>query len=122
MPCFTLRQILLAGVYSLKPVLGLRNSTPFVRIFVKLNICAIELAIPSNDPWPIRVPPSQLSSTKRMIELWSVRVWSTKFARAQGEITSKGNLGPYPQRPTACVFAGFRPGRAVAPDPHAPAP
>lgn len=41
----------------------------------------------------------QLSSTNRMIEDWSVSVWSTALRLAQGEITRNGCRGPYPQRP-----------------------
>ena len=62
----------------------------------------------------MRCPPSQLSSTNRVIEVWSVTLWSTKFCRAHGETISRGSLGPYPQRPRACVFAGLTPGSAVA--------
>jgi len=36
----------------------------------------------------------QLSSMKRRTELWSVRLWSTKFVFAKGEITSNGWRGP----------------------------
>ena len=54
----------------------------------------IEPAMASNEPLPMRCPPSQLSSTKRITELWSVTLWSTKFFFAQGEITRKGSLGP----------------------------
>src|SRR4029077_8009211 len=80
--------------YSFSPVLACKNRKPLLRICLKLNICVMELAIPSKEPWPIRCPASQLSSTKRIIELWSVTVLSTKFSLAQGEMTSSGNLGP----------------------------
>ncbi len=45
---------------------------------------AMELASASNEPLPMRWPSSQLSSTKRMIEVWSVTVWSTKFCLGPG--------------------------------------
>src|SRR6202051_1603337 len=82
----------------------------------------MELAIPSKEPWPIRWPSNQLSSTKRMIELWSVTEWSTKFCFAHGERTSKGCLGPYPQRPSAWRFEGLTPGNDVVAAPQAPGP
>ena len=55
------------------PVAGSRKSSPSRR-WLKSNNCVMEFAIPSNDPCPMRVPPSQLSSMKWMIELWSVTV------------------------------------------------
>jgi hypothetical protein len=36
----------------------------------------------------------QFCSMKARIELWSVRVWSTTFVLAQGEITMSGRRGP----------------------------
>ena len=60
--------------YSFSPVLGFRKSTPLLLTLLKLNIWEIELAIPSNEPCPMRWPLSQLSSTNRMIEDWSVTV------------------------------------------------
>src|SRR5580704_8184669 len=86
------------------PVDGLRIRVPSLLIWLKLNIWLMELAMPSKEPWPIRCPPSQLSSMKRMTEVWSVAVWSTKFSSAHGEITIKGCRGPYPQRPSACTL------------------
>jgi hypothetical protein len=80
--------------YIFSPVLGFRKSTPLLLNRRKLNICVSEFAMVSKEPWPMRTPPSQLSSMKRIAELWSVTVWSTKFRLAHGEITSKGNLGP----------------------------
>jgi len=38
----------------------------------KVSIESMELATPWNEPSPIRWPPSQLSSIKRKIEVWSV--------------------------------------------------
>jgi hypothetical protein len=60
------------SAYSLWPAVGFRNRLPFLPAphFVEL----IELAIPSNEPWPIRVPPIQLSWMNRMIDAWSVTV------------------------------------------------
>src|SRR5258708_16425993 len=81
--------------YCFSPVLGSRNNVPFLLIFVKLNIWLMELAIPSKDPWPMRCPPSQLSSTNRMMGVWSATVCSTKFCFAQVELTSTGGLRPY---------------------------
>ena len=49
-------------------------------------------AVASNDP-AMRGRP-QLSSMNRMIDDWSVSVWSTKLALANGEITSSGRRGP----------------------------
>lgn len=51
----------------------------------------------------------QLYSTKLMIEVWSLRLWSTSFAFAYGEITSIGSLGPRPQRPCSPARAPPRP-------------
>jgi len=56
----------------------------------------------------------QLYSTKLMIEDWSLALWSTKFALAQGEITSIGRRGPNPQR--LCSPSSASPG----PLPHSP--
>src|SRR5216684_2865869 len=58
--------------YSFSPVLGFKNSIPSCLILLKLNIWVMELASASNEPWPMRCPPSQLSSTNRVIEVWSV--------------------------------------------------
>jgi len=58
--------------YSFSPVSGFKNSVPSCLILLKLNIWVMELASASNEPWPMRCPLSQLSSTKRMIEVWSV--------------------------------------------------
>src|ERR1700691_3702904 len=80
--------------FCFSPVLGSRMSVPLLRIFLKLNMLVIEPAIASNEPPPILCPPSQLSSMKRITELWSVTVWSTKFFLAHGEITRNGSLGP----------------------------
>src|SRR5690348_519633 len=55
-------------------------------------------ALASNDASPIR-PVFQLSSMNRVIEDWSVVALSTKFDFANGETTSSGSRGPYPQRP-----------------------
>src|SRR5258708_20561595 len=44
--------------YSFCPVLGFKNSLPLFLKLLKLNICVIELAIPSKEPSPIRCPPS----------------------------------------------------------------
>src|SRR5262249_41912364 len=68
----------------------------------------------SNELSPMR-PVFQLSSMNRRMEVWSVTVWSTKFALAYGEITSSGRRGPYPHRPwyaiAGAVGAGHAPGR-----------
>jgi hypothetical protein len=56
------------------PVVGLRMKFDFTDTFVKFIIPWMELARASNEPFPIRWPFSQLSSTKRMIEVWSVTV------------------------------------------------
>ena len=58
-----------ASVYCFSPVSGLRIKVPLLRIFVKSNIWLIEFAIESNDPVPIRCPPSQLSSMKWITEV-----------------------------------------------------
>ena len=42
----------------------------------------MELAMASYEPEPMRCPFSQLSSTKRMTDVWSVSVPSTKFCFA----------------------------------------
>jgi hypothetical protein len=55
--------------YSFSPVLGFKNSVPLLLILLKLNIWVMELASASNEPWPMRCPLSQLSSTNRMIEV-----------------------------------------------------
>jgi hypothetical protein len=60
---------------------------------LKPNIFSSEPAFASNEKSPIR-PRPQLSSTQRRIEVWSVVEWSTKFERANGEITSSGWRGP----------------------------
>jgi hypothetical protein len=65
---------ILASGYLFSPVLGFRKSTPLLLNRRKLNICVSEFAMVSKDPWPMRTPPSQLSSMKRMTELWSVTV------------------------------------------------
>ncbi len=36
----------------------------------------------------------QLSSMNLVIEVWLVRVWSTWFFAAHGEMTSRGSRGP----------------------------
>ncbi len=41
------------------------------------NIGSSLPAMASNEPWPMRSPPSQLSSMNFSTELWSVSVWST---------------------------------------------
>jgi len=56
-------------LYCFSPVSGLRIKVPLPRIFVKSNIWLIELAIESNDPVPMRCPPSQLSSMKWITEV-----------------------------------------------------
>lgn len=56
---------------------------------------------------------AQLISMKRMIEVWSVTVWSTKFGFAKGEATRNGRRGPWPQRVLSSVaWAALRPGVA----------
>ena len=50
-------------------------------------------AVASYDESPIR-PVDQLSSMNFRIEVWSVRVWSTKFTLLNGEITWSGRRGP----------------------------
>jgi hypothetical protein len=104
------------------PVEGLRIRVPSLLIWLKLNIWLMELAMPSNDPPPILCPLSQLSSTKRMTEVWSVTVWSTAFSSAHGEITISGCRGPYPQRPRACGLFELMPGKDWPPVPQAPGP
>src|SRR5215467_12760660 len=60
---------------------------------------------------------------KRITEVWSVTLWSTKFSRANGETTRNGCLMPYPQRPNACGFAvAFSPGNESDALPQAPGP
>src|SRR5215470_5337882 len=78
------------------PVVGSRISrlTWLLLFWLKSNISLIGPAIASNEPWPMRCPPSQLSSMNRKTEDWSVMEWSTKFTRAQGETTSNGWRGP----------------------------
>ena len=49
----------------------------------------------------------QLYSMKLRIEAWSVRLWSTWFTRANGEITSIGRRGPKPQRPCSPASGAF---------------
>lgn len=76
------------------PLFGSRISFFILAFDSKSNMFAIEFAMVSNEPLPIRSPFSQLSSTKRMTEVWSVSVWSTKFCLAQGEMTISGWRGP----------------------------
>ena len=75
-----------------RPVSGSRKSFP-ASGRSKSNRPRSEPATSSNERSPIR-PSSQLSSTKRRIDDWSVSVWSTKFGLANGEITRSGSLGP----------------------------
>src|SRR5580658_396692 len=72
---------------STSPVVGFRMNKSLSTSCLKLNICVMEFAIVSNEPAPMRSPSSQLSSTKWIVELWSVTEWSTKFRFAHGEIT-----------------------------------
>ncbi len=51
------------------PVVGSRINLPLLCAFVKSIMLWMELAIASYDPWPMRWPLSQLSSTKRMMEV-----------------------------------------------------
>ncbi len=60
-PAFVNEQLIL---YCFSPVSAFRKRVPLLRIFVKSNIWLIELAMASNDPAPMRCPPSQLSSMK----------------------------------------------------------
>src|SRR5260370_25422769 len=85
--------------YCFSPVLGSRNNVPFLLIFVKLNIWLIELAIPSQDPCPMRCPPSQLPSTNRMMAVWPVTLWSPQFSFAHGAMPSSACLPQAPQLP-----------------------
>src|ERR1700722_2863007 len=55
-------------------------------------------AFASNDPLPMRLPCSQLSSMNLGIEDWSLILWLTKLSRVQGEMTTIGRRGPKPQR------------------------
>ena len=79
---------------SSSPVSSFKYSRPIRAGRRKSNIPAMEFVTASNDPCPMRSPCSQLSSTKRMMEVCAVSVWSTKLTRAQGEITSMGRRGP----------------------------
>ncbi len=56
-------------VYCFSPVSAFRRRVPLLRILVKSNIWLIELAMASNDPAPMRCPPSQLSSMKWITEV-----------------------------------------------------
>src|SRR5262252_970688 len=75
-------------------------------------MCISVPAVASEDPPPI-LPVRQLSSIKRRIEDWSVRVLSTKLRLANGEMTIKGRRGPKPH------FPSWLPGALV---PQLPAP
>ena len=55
---------------------------------------AIELAIASNEPPPIRWPLSQLSSMKRTIELWSSHGVIDEILPGEGRQISNGMRGP----------------------------
>ena len=70
------RHVNVSHRYYGSPVLSLRMQLA-VCGFLKSNMVMMEPAMASKEPLPIRWPPSQLSSIKRMIELWSVMVWST---------------------------------------------
>ncbi len=91
----------------------------FTFALVKSNIVMMLPALASNEPEPIRVPPSQLSSMNFVTDAWLIRVWSTKFERAYGEITMNGVRVPGPHRPL--TGAPFTPG-SCEPVPHLPAP
>src|SRR5580698_7362539 len=87
-----------SGDYGTRsPVLGFRNNVPFVRILLKLNMPAIELATPSNDPWPMRCPFTQLFPMNRLIVVCSVPTRSTECGQPRDGIPSAGSLGPEPQ-------------------------
>ena len=58
------------------PVAGSRVSIA-VCGWAQSNMPLIDPAIASNEPWPRRCPPIQLSSMKRITLVWSVTVWST---------------------------------------------
>jgi len=64
---------------------------------VKLNMLLIGFAMASKEPPPM-VPKLQFCSINVTIDVWIVKVWSTKFALAQGEITSNGVRTPGLQR------------------------
>ena len=51
-------------------------------------------ALASNEPPPIRLPPSQLSSMKRMIDDWMMLRVVDVIDADQGEMTRNGWRGP----------------------------
>jgi hypothetical protein len=55
--------------YSTSPVLSFRINNSSLGTCLKSNIWLIEFAMPSNEPCPMRSPPSQLSSMNRTVEL-----------------------------------------------------
>ena len=73
------------------PVSGSRIKVRFewnLLYSLKSNKFVIDPAMASKDWLPIR-PTCQLSSMKRVIELWSATVWETKFSFANGvEVSS----------------------------------
>src|SRR5438270_12382271 len=75
-----------------RPVSGSRNSLLFPvsgPIGGNWNMLRMVPDFVSIEPLPMR-PADQLSSIKRRIEPWLVKLWSTKFDLAKGEITSRG--------------------------------
>ena len=80
------------------PMPGSRDNLPaWWAPLLKSNILSIFPAFASNDWFP-SLPNPQLSSIKRMIDVWSVMEWSTKFVFEYVEITNNGRWGPYPHR------------------------
>src|SRR3954454_16987040 len=75
------------------PVLGSRNRRDACARRENAKSPVSGLASASNDWSPSR-PSRQLSSTKRVIEVWSVVAWLTELRRAYGEIASRGVRGP----------------------------
>jgi len=73
-------------------VVGSRDRVVFLPCEeVKSNIPFRGPAMASKDPSILGS--CQLSSTNLRMELWSVRVWSTKLRLAKGETTSRGSRG-----------------------------
>ncbi len=60
-------------------------------------------------------PSCQLSSMKRMTDVWSVLVWSTWLTRLHGEMTRNGSRGPYPHRPWYPASGGAEPPQRPGP-------
>src|ERR1700744_876146 len=93
---------------SLVPLFGSRNKVRGVAtLCVKSNMVMMLPSVASFEPWPMRVPPSQLSSMNFTTDDWLICTSSTKLAFAYGEITRNGMRVPGPQRP--CTAEPFTP-------------